>query len=580
MTLDSPDGSRLRLSGVSFLNAQPILHGLLSGMGHDRLRLSLEQPAELSRQLFEGEVDAALAPVAPLATHGGLEIVPGVAIGCDGPVRSVLLVADAPFESLNEILLDSASRTSVVLARLILKDLRNGDEPKYCARPADEIVEGVKGATGGLLIGDPALEVEGRFSHVIDLGQAWKELTGLPFVFALWIARPGALSSADCALLRSSMEQGVTALSDIAGAWQRGHGGAALEHQRYLEESIRYELDGPALEGLAEFYRRAASAGLLPECELKFVHAGSGWCGVEPVVSEAVPPTGRLSLVQGLELYETATEEGPREPAGSPPSYRGVDSEIRRVSYSDSRAGQGATREGLVAEVLALVKSGVHRVRLSGRIEPRFQLEWFEHLFRSLLEIPGIELHGMTPDEIVAISRQEDLTLASVVQRLADAGLTLLYGGDAHVLTDRARSTVTPGGCSSREWLEVLRLAHRAGMKSVVTMTYGGGEALVDRVLHLIKLRDLQDETGGLLSLSLASVERVQGAEQDSLNNEGERLRSVAQAVLDNVSTVRLCKGHGGSQLLAGHIPNGHSADVAHMANAPRTTQLCPRLAR
>jgi predicted solute-binding protein len=211
-------GGRLRLSGVSYLNAHPILHGLLSGLAEDRMHLTLQPPAEIARQLFEDEIDAGLSPVATLAAHGGLEIVPGIAIGCDGPVWSVRLVSECPLAELEEVLLDASSRTSAVLARLCLRELRGGAEPRYCAKPVDEIFELVGGTRGGLLIGDPALETERSFRYELDLGHAWKQMTGLPFVFAVWVARPGVLSERDALLLAGSLEAGLRERDKIAAA--------------------------------------------------------------------------------------------------------------------------------------------------------------------------------------------------------------------------------------------------------------------------------------------------------------------------------------------------------------------------
>ena len=151
--------------------------GLLTGLADERMHIELAEPSELARRLFEDEADVGLSPVAPLASHGGFEIVPGVAIGCDGAVASIRIVGDVPVEQADEILLDAASRTSVLLARLIVRHLRKGDEPRYCARPAREIVESARGKTLGLLIGDPALEHKGRFAYELDLGQAWKDLS-------------------------------------------------------------------------------------------------------------------------------------------------------------------------------------------------------------------------------------------------------------------------------------------------------------------------------------------------------------------------------------------------------------------
>jgi chorismate dehydratase len=212
---------RLRVVGVSFLNAQPHLHGLLSGLGETRMQVELAEPAELARRLFEDEADVGLSPVAPLAAHGDLEIVPGVAIGCDGAVQSVCVVGDVPIEEAEEILLDAASRTSVVLTRLIARHLRPGmPEPKYCARPAREIVDTVRGKTLGLLIGDVALEAKHRFAYCLDLGQAWKDMTGLPFVFAVWAA---------------AHARGLFALARVARRWPRG----ARRHRSGLDAWTR-----------------------------------------------------------------------------------------------------------------------------------------------------------------------------------------------------------------------------------------------------------------------------------------------------------------------------------------------------
>ncbi|MEY4578062.1 MAG: hypothetical protein RL701_2765, partial [Pseudomonadota bacterium] len=263
---------RLRVVGVSFLNAQPHLHGLLSGLGEERMQVALAEPSELARRLYEDEADIGLCPVVPLATHGGFELVPGVAIGCDGAVRSIRIVGDVPIEEADEILLDAASRTSQILARLIVRHLRRGSarEPRFFSRPAREIMETVSGKTLGLLIGDAALAIEGTYKYELDLGQAWKDMTGLPFVFAVWAARPGVLTAADCELLQRSLALGLEARPAIAQGWLHSHGGDLAAHLGYLNHSIRYALDESAQAGLREFLRRAAEAKLLPDAELRF----------------------------------------------------------------------------------------------------------------------------------------------------------------------------------------------------------------------------------------------------------------------------------------------------------------------
>lgn len=556
----SAGSPRLSLSGVSFLNAQPVLHGLLCGMGHERLKLQLAEPAELARQLFEGEVDAALAPVAPLATHGDLSVVPGVAIGCDGPVRSVLLVAEQPFETLDEVLLDAASRTSVVLGRLILRDLRSGDEPRYCARSAPDIVDGVSGTTGGLLIGDPALEAEGRFPYVIDLGEAWKKLTGLPFVFAVWIARKGVLTAEDCDLLRASLQAGLDGRAQIASAWQRGRGGEAAEHERYLTESIRYALDDRAVQGLREFFRRAAEAGLLPECDVTFVQDQATVTSVpaqriETLLGRAQAGE-RLSLSEAQRVYEEAAlseiaaAAATREAtlAATRPAHK----KIAHLTYSNAcdrgcaycrvavpvgdPAERLRTREELVREIRALVDKGVERVVLDGGIHPRLHLEWFENLFASTSDIPGVEVYALSPDELLALCARDDLRPAAAIERLAKAGVSGVYGSGAEVLTDRVRRVIAPLKADSRSWLDVMRLGHRSGLGSIATMMYGTADDGLDRLLHLFKLRDLQDETQGIETFVLWPALTGHVLDEDALL----RLVALARLVLDNVASVQV----------------------------------------
>ena len=159
----------------------------------------------------------------------------------------------------------------------MLRIAARGSEPRYCSKPPTEIWQQVSGKTGALLIGDAALEVEGRFAYELDLGQAWKEMTGLPFVFAVWVARPGAARRATTCMLLHALARGTAcrARRRSRAAGRAARGGDAAQHARYLTESIRYALDDDALRGLREFLRRAAEARLLPPAELRVHRRGA-----------------------------------------------------------------------------------------------------------------------------------------------------------------------------------------------------------------------------------------------------------------------------------------------------------------
>jgi cyclic dehypoxanthinyl futalosine synthase len=562
-----PADGRLRAVGVSFLNAQPILHGLLSGMGEARMRVTLAEPSELARRLFEDEADVGLSPVVPLAIDGGFEIVPGVAIGCDGAVESIRIVGDVPIEQADEILLDAASRTSAVLARLIVRQLRQGNEPRYCSRPAREITDTVGGTTLGLLIGDAALEAKGRYAHELDLGQAWKDMTGLPFVFAVWAARPGVLGAQDCVLLQQSLAAGLQARPAIAQSWMHGHGGDAEAHLSYVTHSIRYALDASAIAGLREFLRRGAAAGLLPETELRFVD--------EPAperlpqrrsmdaLLEHAADGGRLSVQDALWLgheapiHELGLAADQRRRALHPDevvtyivdlnvNYTNVCTTscrfcafYRPVGHAE---GYVLTREELAQKIEETVAAGGVQILLQGGLNPALHLEWYEDLFRWMKQTYPIKLHALSPEEIWHLVRIEDLSVEAVLSRLQAAGMDSLPGGGAEVLTDRVRSKIAKAKCTSAEWLEVMRVAHRLGMRTTATMMFGTADTLIDRVLHMLKIRELQDETGGFTAFICwdyqhdVGTRAVAGETGTSLYL---RTQALGRLVIDNVPNIQ-----------------------------------------
>jgi cyclic dehypoxanthinyl futalosine synthase len=561
---------RLRLAGVGYLNARPVLHGLLSAPD-DRYLLELARPAEVARRLFEEEADAALVPAATVAQHGGLEIVPGVAIGADGPIRSVVIVGDRPLEEVDELLLDASSRTSVVLARLVAAHLRRGRPLRFCARPPERVMAEAGGAAAGLLIGDDALAARGRFGYELDLGQAWKEWTGLPFVFALWGARPAVLDERDVRALRASLEAGLGARAAIAASWAAEHGGDAAEHVRYLTESVRYTLGEAELAGLREFLRRGAAAGLLPEAEVTLWERARR-PGTPPAASarsvdallDHAAAGGRLSFHDALRLSaEASTHElglaaDARRAALHP---EGVVTYIvdRNVNYTNActiacrfcafyrPVGHGEvyvlSRDALRAKIQEVVDAGGIQVLLQGGINPDLRIEWYEDLFRWWKsEFPQVALHALSPEEIWAIARMEDLGLEQVLTRLRAAGMDSVPGGGAEVLTDRVRRKIAKAKCTSAEWLECMRVAHRLGMRSTATMMYGTADTMVDRLAHLFKVRDLQDETGGFTAFICWDYQHEHGVKQVA----GEtgtvlylRMQALSRLVLDNVRSVQ-----------------------------------------
>ncbi len=259
-----PAHGAVRLGAVSYLNAAPPVHGLHRDPG---FRLSREVPSRVARSLHADEVDLGLIPSIEYA-FGQYAIVPEIGIGSRGKVRSVLLFHRGPLEQLRRVALDTSSRTSATLVRILLRE-RLGRSPEYVPM-APELGDMLAVADAALLIGDPALDHEGDVAS-IDLGEEWTRLTGLPFVYAFWAGRPGAVDASGVQRLQTALSAGMGAFAEIALRQAGGDAARAAKYEAYLRENIVYRLDSEEEEGLREFYRRAHTLSLVPKVpELRF----------------------------------------------------------------------------------------------------------------------------------------------------------------------------------------------------------------------------------------------------------------------------------------------------------------------
>jgi cyclic dehypoxanthinyl futalosine synthase len=154
------------------------------------------------------------------------------------------------------------------------------------------------------------------------------------------------------------------------------------------------------------------------------------------------------------------------------------------------------SREELSRKIEETKALGGRQILMQGGNHPSLPIEWYEDLIRFIVG-HGIHLHGFSPSEIQTVARVSDLTIAETIRRMREAGLGTIPGGGAEILTERVRRRISPLKTKTDEWLGVMREAHRQGMRSTATMMFGHREELTDRVEHLIRLRDLQDETGG-----------------------------------------------------------------------------------
>ena len=180
------DCKRIRVVAVSYLNTKPLLYGLLRHAVQEQLDMDLAIPSECARRLLAGEADLALVPVAVIPELPEAHIISDYCIGADGEVATVCIYGDVPLHEMTALYLDHHSRTSAMLTRLLLKEFWKHDVKLLVAE--DGYIDRIGGTVGGLVIGDRTIGLAKRFTHRYDLGAAWKEHTGLPFVFAAWVS--------------------------------------------------------------------------------------------------------------------------------------------------------------------------------------------------------------------------------------------------------------------------------------------------------------------------------------------------------------------------------------------------------
>ncbi len=260
----SASGRAVRLGAVGYLNAEPHVFGLEADAG---FRLERDLPSRVARRLHAGDVDLGLVPSIEYA-FGGYSIVPEVAIASRGPVRSVCLFHRGPLERVRRVAIDTSSRTSATLVKILLGE-RLGRHPQYVPM-GPSLVDMLAVADAALLIGDPALDHEADAAR-LDLGEEWLRLTGLPFVYAFWAGRAGAVNPAGVRRLQEALGAGREALATIAAAQAGGESARAARYEAYLRENIVFTLGEAERSGLREFYRRAHALSLIPAVpELRF----------------------------------------------------------------------------------------------------------------------------------------------------------------------------------------------------------------------------------------------------------------------------------------------------------------------
>jgi chorismate dehydratase len=238
---------KLKISVVSYLNSLPFVAGLEQETIAQQFDISKDIPSICAEKVINGKADIGLMPIAMLPQVKGGHVITDYCISANGEVGSVLLVSNEPIEELEVITKDNESRTSVTLARILFENHWK-KEVKW-KEESGNILELQKNE-GLVIIGDRALRYSSRFKYVYDLAEEWKKYTGLPFVFACWIANK-PIAETDIQTLNSSFAKGLSMRQEIAGRSETGH--PRITTLSYLNEYIKYELNEEAKKGMKLF---------------------------------------------------------------------------------------------------------------------------------------------------------------------------------------------------------------------------------------------------------------------------------------------------------------------------------------
>lgn len=252
-----------RISIIDYLNASPLNYGFKHGLGFEHFHLKYQVPSACSDDLRDGKVDAGLISSIEYLRIPGLQIVPGLCIASPFRVRSVLLLSKVAPESIKTLALDASSRTSVVLAQMLLQE-RYGARPAVEEMPPDAQAM-LAGHDAALIIGDAAMRANREGLMVLDLAEEWHAWTGLPFVFAFWAVAPDApevgMPGGPAPFFHQSYELGRKNIEAIiADAWRK-FGWTKQELRDYLTKNLSHSLEEMERESLSLFFEKAVRMG-------------------------------------------------------------------------------------------------------------------------------------------------------------------------------------------------------------------------------------------------------------------------------------------------------------------------------
>src|SRR3972149_8187709 len=203
--------------------------------------------------------------------------------------------------------------------------------------------------------------------------------------------------------------------------------------------------------------------------------------------------------------------------------------------------GYVISRDILIKKIEETLALGGKQILMQGGLHPSLKLNFYEELLQSIKTKYDVHIHAFSPPEVIHFSKLNGIPVRNVIQKLRDAGLDSIPGGGAEILSDRCRNILSPNKCTAQEWLDVMREAHKIGMRTTATMMFGHIETVEERIEHLDKIRNLQDETGGFTAFIAWTFQPKNTRLDTALIGSFDYLKTIAisRLYLDNIANIQ-----------------------------------------
>lgn len=533
--------SKIRVASVNYLCAMPFR--VLNA--EQAFTYEENSPPVNARKLHEREVDVALISSAEFARHGGY-------VGMDFGISSIShmdslrLVSQCPVGEIKTIYLyDGASSSAVLLSLLFAERWRSS--PRLVRIKSGNLIDFVKGFDAALIVDESLTDWDPKYFTQIDPVKEWRELSGKPFTFLVWATRPETLSLSQHKYVTSLFHRGIKIAKALVPQAAAELGIDEERCRNYFSKSLYYYLNEEMTSGLNEFYERSSRHNLLPEA----TYIGSTYSLLAPgqLCPQRQKPV-RTILRDVLSGYRMGIQDGVRlATEGRLEDLVLVAEHLRRristhrtISHiAELELTTGTLSESDIAQIEQANQRGIKWLRLgiptkldSGKRPLLSEIERLLHFIKTKW---SVHVEAFSVKDIFEWALELGMMPRDVVSRLITGGLDQLGSEGGELLINQAnKDRVKPSHyVLAEDWINVVKWVHRFGAKSSCRLELSKDHTWEQRLLHLAKLRALQDENPGFKHLEL--ITPVDPSKQLS-GTDRAIATSLVRVFLDNIATI------------------------------------------